>query len=59
MKMPLTVGISTSIGFKGKARMYQHYLGDQAGAFFLYGRQHHKDGFVPTQDKEPELAAAE
>jgi len=48
LQIPLCVGISTAIGFKGKARMYQHYLGDQAGAFYLYGRKHHKDGFVPS-----------
>jgi hypothetical protein len=48
LQIPLCVGISTAIGFKGKARMYQHYLGEQAGAFYLYGRKHHKDGFVPS-----------
>lgn len=48
LRIPLAVGISTSIGFKGKARMYEHYLGEQAGAFYLYGRAHYKDGFVPS-----------
>jgi len=59
MQMPLAVGISTAIGFRGKARMYEHFFGPQAGAFFLYGRQHHKDGFAPATEEAPALAAAE
>jgi hypothetical protein len=53
LEIPLAVGISTSVGFKGKARMYEHYFGEQAGAFYLYGRKHHKQGFAP------EMQAAE
>lgn len=46
--VPLAVGISTSIGFEGKAKQYERLLGPQTGAFFLYGRRHYKDGFVPS-----------
>lgn len=50
LEMPLIVGISTSIGFKGKAAMYKRFFGPQAGAFFLYGRRHFSDGpFAPDR----------
>lgn len=48
--LPLVMGISTAIGFKGKARLYERIFGEQAGAFFMYGRRHHKDGFVPVAE---------
>ena len=49
LEMPLIMGISTSVGFKGKAAMYKRFFGPQAGAFFLYGRRHYSDGpFSPA-----------
>ena len=46
LRIPLVVGISTSVGFKGKAKLYRRFFGEQAGAYFLYGRRHHRDGFI-------------
>ena len=49
LEIPLVMGISTSVGFKGKAAMYKRFFGPQAGAFFLYGRRHYNDGpFSPA-----------
>jgi len=48
LQIPLLIGISTSIDFDPKVRMYKRIFGKQAGAFFLYGRRHYKDGFNPT-----------
>lgn len=48
LELPLVMGISTSIGFKGKAKLYERFFGEQAGAYFLYGRRHHRDGFIQT-----------
>ena len=48
--MPLVAGISTSIGFQGKAKQYERLLGPQSGAFFLYGRRHFTDGFQPSAE---------
>jgi GNAT superfamily N-acetyltransferase len=41
--IPLIMGIATSVGFQGKARMYKRFFGKQAGAFFFYGRPHHQN----------------
>ena len=53
MGIPLAIGIATSIGLKGKARLYERVFGPQAGAFFVYGRKHYTEGFTPS----PEAAA--
>ena len=41
--IPLIMGIATSVGFRGKARMYKRFFGRQAGAFFVYGKKHHEE----------------
>jgi hypothetical protein len=48
MEIPLAMGISTSLEFEGKNRLYERVFGKQAGAFYFYGRRHYSDGFIPV-----------
>lgn len=43
LDLPLIIGISTTVGLQGKAKMFERFFGDPAGMFYYYGKKKHHE----------------